>query len=333
MAVGTSWLVLDGGQRSFSLARARNLADAAQFGAVSTLRTILFTVTQQFFDALRSQELLRVADAQVRRAQETLDVTKKQVEVGQVARKDILQAEADLANSVVQQITARNLVNTSSANLKASMGWEPARPLPVLVAPEEPETPPAPPTLEEAIESGLAHRPDLEGARKRLQADRYTVLTAARRSSFDWELTFNYSKNFEPEDADNRNLQFLVTYPLFDAGASREALRQTEFTYKANQELLEQQVRDARSEIEAVYLSWHQNLERLSASEKALLAAQENFKAASESQSEGVASILDVTNAQISLVTAETNYVQALYDFYISDAELRLVTGRPLLGE
>jgi outer membrane protein TolC len=71
----------------------------------------------------------------------------------------------------------------------------------------------------------------------------------------------------------------------------------------------------------------------LDASDLALKAAQENFNAASESQSLGAGTIIEVTAAQLALVTAETNRVQALYDYLISEMELKLVTGAPLPGE
>ncbi|MCH8274436.1 MAG: TolC family protein [Armatimonadetes bacterium] len=333
VSVGANWLVLDGGQRNNSLRRSRRLAQASKNSTLWTRRQVLFTVVRQFYDALRSQELLKVADAQVDRARQTLEVTKTQVEVGEAAEKDTLQAEADLANAIVQQIIARNQVTTSEASLKATIGWPGDESLPSLEVPPAPERLVVARTLGEAVERGLENRPDLKDSRKRLEADRFNVLTAQRNAGIDWQLNVNYSRNFEPDTTQNRNITFLMTYPLFDAGRTRETVRQVRLGYESSELLLAQQVRDVRSEIESVFLTWEQNQERLAASEVALRAAQLNYQAATESQQAGVSSILDVTNAQVSLVTAETNYVQAVYDFYIADTQLRLVIGEPLPGE
>ncbi|MGI8922582.1 MAG: TolC family protein [Fimbriimonadales bacterium] len=149
LSIGLNWLLIDAGQRSFNVARTKKLSEAVGLSARNTLRGTLFTVVLQFHEALRAQELLRVSDAQLDRAEETLSVTKTQVEVGGVARKEILQAEADRANAVVAKLSAANAVNTFHAALKAMIGWEPQEELPALAAPPVPEFPATVPTLED----------------------------------------------------------------------------------------------------------------------------------------------------------------------------------------
>ena len=332
LGVLSTWQILDGGQRQYDVARAKNSSQATVFDALDTRRQTLFAVTQNYLEVLRSRELVKVADAQIDRAQITLDATRTQVELGATPAKDILQAEADHANARVAQISARNDVALSEANLKALIGWK-ERALPELVDPTTNYVTLQVDSLDKAIEMGLSKRPDLLAAKKRLDAQRYGVLTAQRQAGLDWSLNVGHSYSLEPDEGQNRNLVFALTYPLFDAGESREILKQTRYGLEAQKALHEQRLSDAISEIESVYLTRSQNNERLEASRVALEAARENFTAASESQREGAATVFDVTNAQITLVTAETNYVQSLYDFYISDAELRLVTGEPLLGE
>ncbi|HWP31935.1 MAG TPA: TolC family protein [Fimbriimonadales bacterium] len=332
LSLGVSWLVLDGGQRFYALSRSRKSAEALGYSALWTLRQVFFEVATEYYEVLRARELLRAADAQAARAKQILEVTQAQVEIGAAAQKDILQAKADLANAIVAQMTAKNRVTTAEAALKATIGWEKDKPLPELVTPEliaqEPSF-----SLQEAIERGERERPDLLNSKKRLEATRFDVLTARRNASLDWELTVNFTRNFEPEETENRSLTFTMTYPLFDGGLSRAVVKERELSYEAERYLLEQQIREIRSEIESAYFTWLQNREVLDASNVALEAARLNFAAASESQKEGVSSILDVTNAQVALVTAETNFVNAHFDFIISEMQLRLVTGQSMPGE
>lgn len=333
LSADANWLLVDGGQRQYNLARSKNLASAAELSATWTLRQTLFAVVQQYYDVLRATELLRVADAEVERTKQILDSIRKRVELGDLPAKDILQAEADYANAVVNQIVRKNQMITASASLKAIIGWPPDTPLAQLEKPESLEPTIEPMQLEQAIENGLAYRPDLEQARKRQAASRYNLLTAERNASFDWELSLRYTKGFDPDDEYGRTLRFTLSFPLFDGGFSRERVRQAKLALEAGELRLQQQIRDARSEIEAAFLSWQQNHERLAAAETALKAAELNYKAASESQALGAASILEVTNARTALVTAETNYIQAVFDYLISEVNLKLVTGRKLPGE
>jgi len=332
LGVTSTWQLLDGGQRQYDLARSKSSAGATRYEATDTVRQTIFSITQQFFEVLRANELFRLANAQVERAEQTLVATKAQVELGSTPAKDILQAEADRANSRVSLISAQNAINLSVASLKAAIGWSESE-LPSLVEPAATFHELQLSSLDEAIEKGLANRPDLLATKKRLDAQRYGVLTAERAASLDWSLNLSHSLSVEPDEGQSRSLTFALTYPLFDGGLSKEILRQSRYSLESQKTLREQQLKDAISEIEAAYRSREQNKLRLEASKVALKAAQENFAAASQSQEEGASSVLDVTNAQITLVTAETNHVQAIYDYYISDAELRLATGEPMLGD
>lgn len=330
--ITASWEVLDGGQRSFTLSSSRNLYDAAKYSTLWTLRQTIFSVTQQFYSALAAQELLKIAKAEVVRTNEILEVVKRRVELGDAARKDILQAEADVANADVALLTATNDVDTTHAALKALIGWDEREPMPELQS-AGPQGEPSVSTLEAATTEGVKNRPDLTSAARRLNSDRFAVMSAERDASIDWSLNVNYSRSFEPEDAFNRTLSFVVSFPLFDGGLSRERVRQAKLNLQANQALYNQAVRDARSEIEAAFLVWKQNRKRLDASEKALRAAKINYEAVTESQRLGAASIQEVTTARLTLVTAETGYIQSMYGFYVSDIRLRLMIGDKLPGE
>jgi outer membrane protein len=332
LGVRSSWQILDGGQRQYDVARARNSAQATKFESTDLNRQIIFGVSEGFLEVLRARELVRVTDAQAERAQVILDATKVQVELGATPAKDVLQAEADQANSRVAQITARNAVAFSESNLKALIGWS-DRDLPALEDPTKEYEPLEVASVEEAIDLGLSHRPDLLAAKKRMDAQRYGVLSAERQAGLDWSLDLSHRLSVEEERGQDRGLVLSLSFPLFDGGESREALKQSRYGLAAQRALFDQQLLDVTNEIESVYISRSQNRERLEASRIALDAARLNFTAASESLKEGANTVFDVTNAQITLVTAETNFVQALYDFYISDAELRLVTGEPLFGE
>ena len=70
--------------------------------------------------------------------------------------------------------------------------------------------------------------------------------------------------------------------------------------------------------------------ERLEASKIAVAAAQRNFDAAQESLREGVGTIVEVLTAQLALITAETNLVQATYDAAVAELQLRVATGERL---
>ena len=66
---------------------------------------------------------------------------------------------------------------------------------------------------------------------------------------------------------------------------------------------------------------------RVGATQAALRAARLNYEAATTSLREGAGTIIDVITAQTLLITAETNAVQAVFDFYTNDARLKRAIG------
>jgi len=333
--VTASWRILDSGEREYSLLSGRRSEDATKLESLQTLRSTLFTVHQQFYDALRASELERISEKQVERTQKIYDQTEfgSRPDIGAFPKKDVLQAKADLLNSKVDLLTSKNQAATNNAVLKATIGWDSNRDLPTLEKVPEPTEFPAPPPRDQVIRDGLLDRPDLQARRRRVEAQKYNAKLADREAGLTFGLDVNFSHNFSPNQNDDRNLSLLATYPIFDGGRLRAVARQEHFALDSLRVLLTQAEREAQAEIESAYTDLVLNGERVAAAKAALDAATENYNAAVASQKEGVNDVIAVLTAQVSLVTAESNYVEATYDYYVSDVNLKLVTGKPIPGE
>lgn len=331
--VAFAWQILDSGQRDLSLRASRRNRDATRFTARQTLRETLFTATQRYYETLRSQELKKVADSQVSRAQTILDQTKARIAVRDAAPIEELQANADFQNARVQALTARNDVTNNTANLRAVIGLATGETLPPLARETEAPQIDVPTDLNALIEEGLANRPDLASRRKSIDAQVLSRRRAARDAGLGVNFIFNDNYQVEPQALNDQTWQLTMTYPLFDGGLRRAAVRELDANVQASQLTLAQEERNVRAAIEAAYAELSTNAERLKASQIALDAARKNYEAAEESRKQGINDLLQVLTAQVSLVTAESNFIQALYDTRISDIRLRLVTGRPVPGE
>lgn len=332
--VDVRWRLLDNGARSLAFRRLERNAEATELTALQTLRSTLFSVHTRFFDALRSQELLRVQEENLRRARSILEQTRVRAlpPIEDVPRKDILQAEADFQNARVSFLGAQNRVATTEADLKAVLAWEEAR-LPGLVAPSEDGVEVLEITLDEAFARGLAARADLAGARKRIEAQQLTLESTRRDGLVQFSLDASYRRVFAEDPFQQSQLVFGASIPLFDGARSRENVRAEQLTLEALRAVLGQDERRARAEIESAFQESVQNRLRLEAARAALEAARVNFEAAVAAQREGAGTLIEVLTAQVSLTTAESNLVEARYDLLISDVRFRLVTGAALPGE
>lgn len=330
--LAASWTLLDAGQRDFSLRASRRAYEASRYSALSTLRSTLFTVIQQYYDALRAQQLEKVTGSQVDRAKAILEQTDARILVRDAAKIERLQANADYQNAKVQALSARNQVTNAAAKLKATVGLDSAQSLPrleesALDLSKEDDN------LEALLAYGIDHRPDLISQRLSIESEELNRSRAQREAGLTFAVNLNNTYQFTPGGANNRNFSFLASYPLFDGGLLRANVRELSANIASDRALLKQAERSARAEIESAYEADKTNREKLAAAQIALDAARENYRFAVDSRDKGASDLLTVLTAQVSLVTAESDFIQAQYDERIANVQLRLVTGRPIPGD
>ncbi len=332
--VEASWILLESGDRNINYRRALYSRDSAELNALQTLRSTLFAVHQSFYEAIRTQELLKVQEQALSRAQKVYDMTefRSRPDIGDLPRKDLKQAEADLLNAKVSFLQAQNGVQIAQANLKAILGLSYTS-SPQVQAPPESEQQPLEFSLERAIEDGLSNRADLEATRKQVEAQKLSINSAKIDAGLQWSVEARYRHSFTNDPFNRTSLIAQATYPLFDGKRSKENIRVEQLTLEAQVSNLIQTEREATAEIESAYKEYSQNLLRLEAARSALEAARENYRFAQESFEKGASNLIEVLTAQVTLATAESNYVNAVYDSYISDVKLRLAMGRPMPGE
>ena len=336
LSVSLSQTLFDTGQREAVNAEARRAVDAAVANNQNTRQAIILTVTQDYYQLLLNEDLVKVALAQVARFQQTADVTQAQIDAGTTAAKDIYQAKSDLANAQVTLLNNRNSVQTASALLKNALGVNLNGVVQIAPLTASDTLPPVPtPTaaapLDSAVAAAFRDRPDVRQQAANVRSNQAALRLAQRQAglSVKGDYVLNYQAT---NDVGTRgvNSQFLVTgsYPLFDAGLARGAVRiaQAGQDNALNQlELVRQQV---RLEVEQAYSTRQTNLEAASLAQAAITAAQINYDAVIASRKEGIGTVLDVTTAQATLTKAQSQYVSAVYNFYIADAQLQRATGR-----
>jgi outer membrane protein len=328
-----NYTVFDNGRRGVNLRQFELSAIQTEANALQSLRQVLFDVHSRYFAELRAQELLRVQDAQLKRANEILEQTKVRVQLGDAARKDILQAQADALNARASFLQARNQVETTRNDLVAVIGWSESE-FPHLAPIEQaPDVKVAEISRDLIVTQGLNRRADLAATRASLAAADQTVRLAKLDAGPQFSTALQYQKSLGDNYVDTTKLQFNLSGPLYDAGLTRSAVLRAESNRNAARANLTQTTRVARAEIESTLYALQQDADRYQVAVAALAAAQENYNAASEAQRLGAGTLIDVLTAQVSLVTAEQNSVQARYDLMTDQVRLRLVTGESLPGE
>jgi len=336
LAIALNQTLYDGGHREATNTQARRQVDIAQYNKSDVRQQIIFNVTQAFYNLLAAEDLVKVAQAQVDRFQQTVDLTQAQIDVGTTAAKDIYQAKADLATAQITLLQDQNSVTTSSTALKNAIGVETNATLHPAPLAAGSDLPPLPAnvealTLDDYVKQAYGSRPDLREDEAAVQSQEAAVKSARINAGFSVNTTYALSYQ-ATNDVGFRGLdsQLILsgTYPLFDAGSARGALRVAEAQRDAAKNQLEQTRQNVRRDVEVAVANRTSALQATTLAQAAVKAAQVNYDAAVDARKEQVGTILEITTAQATLTQAQNQYVSAVYNFYIADAALLKATGR-----
>ena len=97
---------------------------------------------------------------------------------------------------------------------------------------------------------------------------------------------------------------------------------------QANEEVTRQNI---TLDVRQATLNLRQAVESIRVADKGLQLARENLEIAEGRYGTGVGNIIELTDAQTSLTSAEANVVQALVSYQISVAALELAMGKPVV--
>ena len=310
--------------------------DSAYFAFRNTLDQLLATVKTQFYQVVVNRELIKVQEQSVHLLESQLKDQQNRFEAGTVPRFNVLQAEVALYNQLPLLITAQNNYRISKLTLAKTLGldFEPRRgenpPLEVVG-----EMPYIPRTIElaDAIELGKQRRPFLKEARANVlnQIEQVHVAlgqflpTINTTGGGEW---ISSSVNSSWHDISKGWIAEVTgSVPIWDSGEIYGQVKQQRALLSEAKITYDDDVRQVELEIQTAYSNLQQNIELIKSQEKNVNLAEEALRLAKARLDAGAGVQLDVLNAQVQLLTAQTTQLQALFGYNSSLAEFDRATG------
>jgi len=310
--------------------------DSAYFAFRNILDQLLATVKTQFYQVVVNRELIKVQEQSVHLLESQLKDQQNRFEAGTVPRFNVLQAEVALYNQLPLLITAQNNYRISKITLAKTLGldFQPRRgespPLEVIgEMPYNPRTI----ALAAAIELGKERRPFLKEAR----ANVLNQLQQVRSAAGQYLPTITTSGGGEwvssPTNSSWHDISkgWIATVqgsmPIWDSGAIAGQVIQQRALFSEAKITYDDDVRQVELEIQQAYSNLQQNQELIKSQEKNVELADEALRLAKARLDAGAGVQLDVLNAQVQLLTAQTTRLQGLFGYVSSLAEFDRATG------
>ncbi|MCP2621222.1 TolC family protein, partial [Candidatus Aminicenantes bacterium AC-334-E05] len=294
---------------------------------------VIFEVKRAFFGCLLAREFVKVSREAVELAEKHLTTVKNLYEVGMASQFDLLRAEVRLANLKPQLIKAKNNYESALLGLKTILGIDINTPIELK---GKLEYEPFEIDLEQCMEIALENRPELIQLNYQEKIGEQMLKLAKVYNFPTLSIVGNYNiwGNELSLDKDKwqnyYNINLVLSIPIFSGfltsakiGQSKAFLKEIKLNKKALIENIKLEVRQAILKIKEAK-------ETLESQEKNVEQAMESVRIAELNYSEGLATSLDVSSAQVALTQAKTNYTQALFDYAVALAQIEKAIGYDL---
>lgn len=296
---------------------------------------LAMNVKKAFYTALYAKQLLLIAQAAEDVARENLETSESLYKVGRVSSFDVSRARVRRVNAKTEVLSAKNFETVSLEGLRMVLS---------LPAGEEMDITGEFPNsareaaLDDEVAMALKRRPELGMAR---EAESLQVSSRElARAGFLPTIFAGYTYSWEGPDLTSDMDSYYKTWtakagisiPIFDGFFSIGRFK----AQKAGLEQAREQVQGASDgvlmEVRQSYYSVSNARESFLAQKENVETAAENLRIAQERYKMGLLSLLELKDAELSLISARTQQVKALYDYNIAMISLDRAVGLPSDG-
>jgi len=331
--IGFSQVLYSFGQVSAAIRAAKVGLKTADDQLLLYQQATLKDVSSAFYDALLSRELNTLARQNLEQRSRHWEEARKKFAAGTATEYDILAAEVAVENARPDVIRTENLIRITRDKLRFLLGLEGQE----VDAQGNLLTPlAASPSYEDSLALAWKNRPELSGIKHRIgiAEELVTIYKAMNKPRLDLKAGYGYKSTdllnpplFGQADGPTWTAGLYATFPFFDG------LRTQGKVAQAKSELASLKIDEAKL-LDAIVLQIHEAVNAVRESGEIVKGlsgtvsqAQRLLAMAEKGFEFGVKTRLDVDDAQLNLMLAQSNLAKARRDHLAAQTNLQWATG------
>lgn len=321
-------MIFDGFATPSEVKRQKARMASARSEALDVAENYALQASRAYLELLRRDQLLKLAKETLYNHVTIYDQIKRRSESGLGTMASIQQAEGRLALAEVNTLAAENNLLDAQANYERVVG----HPAPEMLEPMD-DMFELPASLEEALATANENHPIVGVAQADVEAT-YAQRDAAKSAMYprlDLEIERRWDENIDGTEGDDEDLTAMLRlrYNLFNGGADKARIRQTEYQIGEAQQIQRDSMRQIK---QSLGLSWNANeilgrqIEHL---EQHVMSSEETRNSYKKQFDIGQRSLLDLLDTENEVFSAKNQLAEAQLDRQI--AQLRILNGMGLL--
>ncbi len=296
-------------------------------------------IATAYLQVLYEKELWNVAKMQTVLSKDQLKLKEGFFKNGKAAESDVYEVKSQLAQDELDETKAANnyklaLLDLSQLlELPSPEGFsvqEPAEDAEMLM-PENPD---------DIYQSAITLKPAVKAEEYRLNGTEHEIAIARSGYMPQVSLTAGLGSNYyhtsgmdnsgfgrQAKDNFNKSIGLTVNIPIFDRYTTRNKIRQAKIARHTQQLAVEQVKKDLYKQIQQAYYNAVASQAQLRSSRTAEESAKASFELMSKKYDQGKATATEYNQSKTNLETAESNRIQAKYDYLLRLKILRFYKG------
>nr|MBN2277063.1 TolC family protein [candidate division Zixibacteria bacterium] len=332
LGASASLTVFNGGQNIFNYLGSRSDKEYYKYQAEASEQNLIYNVKAYYFNYLKALDSRKINDEAVKRGEEQLKLAQSRFDVGAASKSDVLKAKVQYGNDKLALISAENDVKIAHANLTYLIGLNVNTDVDFATDYESREYNNS---ELDALKFGMANYPGLNASKSNLTSAKYAVWSAYGRYlptlsvsvGRSWSNSrFSEVTKFRSEDA-HWTIQTSLSVPIFSNFSRKRDVTSAKASFNNARADYFYAENSVALNIKEAYLIINKAKEALKVAGENVAAAEEDMSLVQEKYNLGAATILELMDAQVSLITAQNSKVEAEFDYNLAVARLENAMG------
>lgn len=287
-----------------------------------------------YFNYLKAMQLLGVARSNLMSSQQQLALVEQKFDLGSAKKTDLLKAKVRFGQARVDLISNDASLKSAYRNLKNAMGLintndefsisDVERPLEII------------PEFETGFELIQKFNPSIKAKQYQIVAAKIgTKIAKGSRmpnisisaSAFGTAESISDAVSNSYGDNQRTNTSLSISLPLYSGNTISTQIQKAKLTVNIQESEYLTQLEDLSVQLKDLIDQLQNFSEIIPINETVLESAEEDLKLSQVRYSQGSTTILEVLNAQVSVVQAKSSLVRSKYDAFIQQANLKALLG------
>ncbi|WP_119303259.1 TolC family outer membrane protein [Dongia deserti] len=321
--------IFDGFGTVAGTSQAENLVRAGRAQLTITEQNVLLNAVTAYMNVVRDAAVLELNLNNEKVLQAQLEATEARYEVGELTRTDVAQAEARLQGAVAARIQAEGQLTASRAIYRQVVGEDPAD----VKMPEERLELPSNRDESVVLSRGAPAVRSAEFQERAAKDDidvQFSDMLPTVAIEGSWQRQQDIGQR--EGETDVGSIIGQVTIPLYQAGAPDSRVRQSKQRYMQSRRLTDEAIRAAEQEAVNAWTALQTVMAQARSFEEQVRANEIALEGVRQEQEVGARTILDVLDAQQELLNAQVNLVSTQTDHVVAEYRL-LASGGALTAQ